>query len=179
MVDINFNLDAFKAGFGDGARSNLFYFIPNFPASIDEGLGDRTRFLVKSTSLPDTTIEEVAVDWQGYNFKFAGKHTYSDFTVVFSVDRKAKIRLAFENWVNKKIHNPLTNEYFTSDSYMRDQKLQWLGYDGEVIMEYTLFNAWPSKLGAIALDYSTGAISTFDVAFAYSHFTSKNSGTGN
>ena len=31
----DFNLEGFKAGFGDGLRGNLFYYIPNFPGGVD------------------------------------------------------------------------------------------------------------------------------------------------
>lgn len=179
MVDVNFNLEAFKAGFGDGARSNLFYYVPNFPGGVDEGLGSNARFLVKSTSLPETTITEAIVSWQGFDFKYGAKHEFSDFTVTFNVDIKAKIRTAFEKWVNEKIHDPETNEYFPFDQYMLDQRLQLLGFDGSVIKEYTLHDAWPKMIGAITLDYATTDIATFDVTFVYSYHTISESGTGN
>ena len=174
----DFNLEAFKSAFKDGARSNLFYYIPNFPGT-DGGLGNDAKFLVKSTSLPDTTLEEVVVNWQGYDFKYGSKHTYADFTVMFNTDREAKIRFAFEDWINKKIHNPKTNEYFAFDNYMRDQKLQLLGFDGKPVMEYTLHDAWPKVVGALSLDYATTDIATFDVTFTYSYHTVIKGGTGN
>jgi len=175
----DFNLEGFKAGFGDGARSNLFYYIPNFPGGVDEGLNNNAKFLVKTTSLPSTTVEEVPVNWQGYDFKYAGKHTYGDFAVTFNTDKEAKIRFAFERWINEKIHNPLTNEYFNFDNYMLDQKLQLLGYDGEPVMEYTLHDAWPKEVATLALDYATSDIATFDVTFVYSYHTVIKGGTGN
>lgn len=172
----DFNLEGFKAGFGDGARGNLFYYIPNFPAVTPSV--PQAKFLVKSTSLPDTTLEEVTVNWQGYDFKYASKHTYSDFTVSFNVDKEAKIRLAFEDWVNKYIHDPETNKYGEFSEYMLDQRLQLLGYSGDVIMEYTLHDAWPKAIGAISLDYATADIATFEVTFTYSYHTIENKGTG-
>ena len=177
MAQSDFNLEAFKSNFGDGARGNLFYYIPNFPAGVAvESIDKKGKFLVKSTSLPDTTIEEVAVNWQGYDFKYAGKHTFSDFAVIFNVDLKAGIRLSFENWISKKIHNTETNEYHKFEDYMKDQTLQLLGYDGTPIMTYKLYNAWPKALGAITLDYSASEIATFEVTFVYSHHIIKAGG---
>lgn len=178
MVESNFNLESFKSGFGNGAKSNLFYYIPSFPEGINSKLGINAMYLVKSTQLPETTLEETLVNWQGYDFKYAGKHTYSDFTISFNVDIKAQIRMAFEDWINKKIHNPLTNKYHYFSEYMVKQRIQLLGYDGEVITEYTLHDAWPKSIGNITLDYSATDIATFEVTFSYSHHTSQYTGTG-
>jgi len=88
-----------------------------------------------------------------------------------------KIRLAFESWVNIA-HNPISNVYGEFKTYMFNQTLQLLGFDGEPIMEYTLFDAWPKLLGAISLDYSAAEIATFEVTFTYSYHTIKEGGTG-
>lgn len=177
MAQSDFNIEAFKSNFEDGARGNLFYYIPNFPGDVSSKIIPKGKFLVKSTNLPDTTIEEVTVNWQGFDFKYAGKHTFSDFTVTFNVDKKAEIRLAFEDWMNI-IHNPSTNKYGNFNNYMKNQRLQLLGFSGEVIMEYELYNAWPKTIGAISLDYSTSEIATFEVTFTYSHHTIEPKGTG-
>ena len=176
----DFNLEGFKSNFGDGARGNLFYYIPNFPDGVTakDITTEKSKFLVKATSLPATTLEEVTVNWQGYDFKYAGKHTFSDFAVTFNVDIKAGIRMTFENWVNLA-HNPETNIYGEFKTYMKNQTLQLLGFNGNVIMEYTLFDAWPKEIAAVTLDYSATDIATFDVTFTYSYHTIKQSGTGN
>jgi len=173
-----FNLEGFKQGFRDGARANLFYYIPNFPAGVSGAESNRAMFLVKTASLPATTIEEVAVNWQGYDFKYAGKHTYSDFSITFNVDAGAGIRMVFEDWINERMHNPETNQYHAYSDYMVDQKMQLLGYDGTPITEYTLHDAWPKEVGAIELDYSSNEIATFTVNFAYSYHTYSATGSG-
>jgi len=173
-----FNLEGFKQGFRDGARANLFYYIPSFPAGIGGGMGDNAMFLVKSTQLPSTTIEEVAVAWQGYDFKYAGKHTYADLSITFNVDINANIRMIFEQWVNLTMHNPVTNEYHRYTDYMVDQRLQLLGYNGDVIQEYILRDCWPKEIGQITLDYGTNEIATFDVNFVYSYHLINSTGTG-
>lgn len=175
-----FDIESFKANFKDGARSHLFYYIPQFPGGEfnSEGLNaDEVSYLIRSSTLPNSTLEEVVTNWQGYDFPFASKHTFSEFTMNFNVDRQAKIRRLFENWVNL-IHNPITNTYALADLYMSRQKLQLLGYNGEVVLEYTFHHAWPKTVGDITLDYASTEIAVFDVTWRYAYHTVIDKGTG-
>lgn len=170
MPDIrNFNIEGFKAGFGDGAKASLFYYQPSWPAGINPPLTEQeTIFLVKTATMPSTALDEVTINWQGFDWKFAGKHTYTDVTITFNVDLKAKVRMLFERWSNL-IHDPTNNFYTTHDVHMRDQKLQMLGYEGEVILEFTLHDAWPKEVAQMSMDYSSTEVITFDVTFTYSY----------
>jgi len=163
-----FNINDFKANFGDGAKSNLFYYKPQFPPGVAEMTPDQAMYLVKSTQFPSTTLDEAVLSWQGMDWKMATKHTYSDITISFNVDYNAKIRMLFEDW-SKMAHNPATNEYGLHSDYMADQILQMLGYNGTVIMEAKLVHAWPKEVGQITLDYSSAEIATFDVTWTYAY----------
>ena len=165
-----FNLESFKANFTGGARSYLFYYLPRFPGGIAIGgmNEEKVTYLVRATSLPENTLEEGMVQWQGFDFKFATKHTYTDFTVTFNVDRKAQIRALFEAWINK-IHNPETNVFAPLAEYLIDQRIQLLDYDGTAIQTYTLYNTWVKTVGPVTLDYSATDVAQFDVTFTYSH----------
>ena len=178
-MPVRFTIDGFKSNFRDGQRSNLFYFLPNFPPIAQTGdMGnDRAVYLVKSANLPGSSLEETPLPWQGFDFYIAGKHTYEALTITFNTDYKANIRLNFEEWV-KKIHNPRTNEYALINEYMNDQHLQLLGYDGEPVLEYTLHDCWPSALATAALDYGTNEITNFDVTFRYSYYEVSDQITG-
>jgi hypothetical protein len=179
MPDVrNFNIEGFKAGFGDGAKSSLFYYQPSWPAQLAAPLSEQeTLFLVKTAQMPSTAMDEVVINWQGFDWKFGGKHTYTDVTITFNVDLEAKVRDLFESWINL-IHNPLTNFYTTHDVHMKDQILQMLGYEGQVILEFTLHDAWPKEVGQIAVDYSSTEVATFDVTFTYSYHEVKRTETG-
>lgn len=175
----NFDIESYKANFRDGSRQNLFYFIPNFPADVIQGdmSNDRTSYLVRSTGLPGTTLEEITLNWQGYDFYVGGKHTFADLTVSFNLDREGLLRLNFENWINK-IHDPVTNEYGVIALYMLPQKLQLLDYDGSPILEYTLHHCWPREVAQGTLDYGTSDITQFDVTFRYAYHTVTSTPTG-
>lgn len=164
-----FNIEAFKAKFGDGAKASLFYYQPQWPAGLNADLTQEDAiYLVKTAQMPSTTLEEVILNWQGFDWKTVGKHSYTDFTVTFNVDLEAKIRNTFEKWSNL-CHDPVTNFYNTHDQYMSDQRLQMLGYGGDVILEFTLHDAWPKEISQIAYDYSSTEVATFDVTFSYQY----------
>lgn len=174
----SFNIEAFKANFGDGAKSSLFYYQPSWPPVVDAPLTEEeTIYLVKTATMPSTTLEEVVINWQGFDWKFAGKHTYNDITISFNVDFRAKVRMLFERWSNS-IHNPTTNFYTVHSEHMRDQRLQMLGYEGQVIMEFILHDCWPKEIGQISMDYSTTDVANFDVTYSYSYHEVSFSETG-
>ncbi len=173
-----FNIESFKANFGDGAKSSLFYYQPSWPPGVDAPLTEEeTIYLVKSTQMPSTALEEVTINWQGFDWKFAGKHTYTDITITFNVDLEAKVRMLYERWSNL-IHNPVTNFYTVHSEHMRDQRLQMLGYEGQVILEFVLHDAWPKEVAQITMDYSSTEVATFDVTFTYSYHEVSFSETG-
>lgn len=174
-----FTIDGFKSNFRDGHRSNLWYFLPNFPSDVISGdmNNDRSVYLVKTTSMPSSTLEEVLLNWQGFDFPIASKHTFADLTVTFNTDHDALIRQNFEKWINK-IHDPVTNEYALLSEYMMDQRLQLLGYNGEPVLEFTLHDAWPKDIAQAALDYASTEITVFDVIFRYSYHTVSDTATG-
>jgi len=173
-----FNIEAFKAKFGDGAKTSLFYFQPQWPGSLAPDVSQQDAiYMVKTAQMPSTQLEEVVLNWQGFDWKFPGKHTYTDVVVTFNVDLKAKIRNTFEKWSNL-CHDPKTNVYSTHNIFMVDQKLKMVGYDGVVILEFTLHDAWPKEVSQITMDYASTEVATFDVTFTYSYHTLEFTETG-
>jgi hypothetical protein len=170
MPDIRaFNIEAFKAKFGDGAKTSLFYFQPQWPGLLQaDVIAQDAIYLVKTAQMPSTALEEVTLNWQGFDWKFPGKHTYTDVVVTFNVDLDAKIRNTFENWSNL-CHDPRTNFYSIHSDYMMDQRLQMVGYEGQVILEYVLHDAWPKEISQISMDYASTEVAQFDVTFTYSY----------
>ena len=179
MPDVRaFNIEAFKARFGDGAKTSLFYYQPQWPGGLQADVNQQDAiYLVRTATIPSTTLEEVPLQWQGFDWKIAGKHTYNDITVGFNVDLNAKVRKVFEEWSNL-IHNPATNFYATHDQYMSDQTLQMIGYSGEVILEFLIHDAWPKEVAQITMDYPSTEVAQFDVTFTYSYHEVSFSETG-
>jgi hypothetical protein len=179
MPDVRaFNIEAFKARFGDGAKASLFYYQPQWPGLLSADISQQDAiYLVKTAQMPSTALEEAVLNWQGFDWKYAAKHTYTDVVITFNVDKEAKIRQTFEKWSNL-VHDPKTNFYSTHNFYMVDQKLQMIGYDGSVILEFTLHDAWPKEVSQITMDYASTEVATFDVTFSYQYHETSFTETG-
>jgi len=175
MADLtSFNLDSFKANFETGSRAYLFYIYPLFPTGTLLGSiqANNVRYFVKSSTLPDSTIEEIQSNWQGYDYKVGGKLTYTDWVITFNVDMKADLYASYLQW-HQLIHDPTTNVHSTPSKYFQNQQLELLGLDGSPTLTYNLIGAWPKVVGQITLDYAQNDIAQFDVTFAYMyHVTS-------
>lgn len=169
MALVGFNIDEFKSRFRGGALQNLFLFRINWPNNSNFGIStEDAQYLVRSTQLPDTTMEEVLVNWQGFDYKLPGKYTYSPFEVVFNVDVNANLHYAFTQW-QKLIHDPKTNIKAEPAQFFADQVLYLLNYEGDPIITYKLVHAWPSVVGATTLDYATTDVAQFPVTFTYQY----------
>ena len=160
-----FDIDSYRASFGAGLRSYLFYYKPLFPTSISAD-SELATYLVRSTSLPDVTNDEIITNWQGFDYKIAGKLTFADWSVQFNVDINAKIEQMFHNWA-ALIHDPTTNIYSLPTNYMVDQQIELLGLDGNPVTKYKLYGAWPKMVGNSTLDYSANDTLQFEVTFTY------------
>ena len=167
------SIDSFKSKFETGARPYLFYFEPFFPKGlpgVSTGV-DSPRFLVRSTGLPSSTIEELRTPWQGFDYIQGGKRSFGDFTVSFHVDLKASLRKQFLAW-HDLILDPKTNVHAYPSEYFVDQYVVLLGLDFQPILSYRLWYAFPSDIGAVTLDYgAAGDMANFDVTFKYTYHT--------
>jgi hypothetical protein len=164
------NIDVFKDKFKTGARSYLFYIVPSFPAGLTQNVQEDAKFLVRSSSLPSSNFDEMITSWQGFDFKTAGKRNYDQWTVSFTVDKDAKIRAAFANWMDL-ILDPLTNRHAYPDEYMVPvQTVTLIGLDLTDLMAYNLYYAWPSSVGEVSLDYANSDFAMFDVTYSYVYF---------
>ena len=169
-----FDIDSYRSNFQGGARQYLFYYKPVFPSNIGGGIGggsdsggtDVATYLVRTTSLPEISMDEIVLNWQGFDYKMAGKYTYADWTVTFNVDVDAKVLQLFNNWATL-IHDPTTNKFTLPRDYMVDQQVELLDLAGAPIAKYKLFGAWPKMIGASTLDYSSNDVVQFDVTFTY------------
>lgn len=171
-TEMRFDIDSYRANFQGGARAYLFYYKPIFPGGVGTE-SDKATYLVRTTSLPETSIDDIPLAWQGFDYKVAGKYSFTDWTVSFNVDADAKVLTYFQNWMNL-IHDPTTNTYTNPVNYMLDQQLELLGLDGKPIIKYKLFGCWPRTINSSSLDYTQNDVVQFDVVYSYIyHVTDK------
>jgi hypothetical protein len=170
---MRFDIDAYRATFQGGARQYLFYVKPAFPPGIAGVNVEQATYLVRASSLPETTTEEIMLNWQGFDYKVPGKYTYPDWTITFNIDIESNINTMYMNWMNK-IHDPTTNIYSAPNDLQADQQVEMIGIDGKTILKYKLIGAWVKMVGPVTLDYSSNDVAQFDVTYAYMyHVTNK------
>jgi hypothetical protein len=166
---------------GGGARPNQFRVELTFPSFVTLGVvaGQRAQFLCKATSLPQSTVENIGVLYRGRQVNFAGERTFQPWSVSIYNDVSFNIRNAFEQW-QSGIQNYSTTEGKTNPrDYQVDLQVHQLDRNGATIKSYRFVDAYPTNIGAIALDYEQqNQIEQFDIEFQYNFFTS-NSTEGN
>lgn len=156
-----------KAFAGDFARGYLFnIYFTDAPVEITGG-ESLTRYLVRSSTIPESTIDPIEVPWQGQMYKIASTHVYAEWEITFNLDQGAWLRKRFDEW-SELIHNSGTNLHGLPSNYFGTVKAELLsGVTGLPTMTYTINNAWPSNVGAIDLAQDNKDIVQFPVTFTY------------
>jgi hypothetical protein len=173
------NIADFKSQMiGGGARPNQFRAELTFPSFVTLGAvaGQRAQFLCKAAQLPASTIETIPVLFKGRPVNFAGERTFQPWSVTIYNDTTFGIRNALEQWQSGIQNYDTTNGKVNPSDYQVDLSIHQLDRSGAIIKTYKFFDAFPTSIGAIGLDYEQqNAIEQFDVEFTYNFFTS---GTG-
>ena len=172
---------------GGGARNNLFEVnIPAMPFGINWG-NDQIRtfnFLCKASSLPQSNINPIDVNFRGRTLKVTGDRTIEPWSITVINDEDFMLRTAFEQWANGM--NKLDNATGATSpsSYMVDAYVYQLGRgadsgrfsergsdqfpEGQIppLRTYKFYDIWPSNVSSIDLSYdSADQIEEFTVDF--------------
>ena len=184
LSDTTFSVDSFSDNFQGGAKAFLFLWEPSMPTDVvPREEQEKRKYLVRSTTLPQSSVEEIIVEYQHLNYKFGGKRSFEDWNISLNVDINAKVRYEFEQWM-QKIHEVRAVTNFadsedaiakhlypgtsgTQDSYLTTQTFKMLRGDGSDLIVIKLYNAWPKTIGPVSLDYSTQDFANFEVTFSY------------
>ena len=158
-------INEFKANLiGAGPRANRFkVFIPRLPGGQE--------FLIKAASLPGQTITPLPVTFQGMTVNIAGDRTYETWATTVYNDNDFSVKGAIEEWMQEIVPYASSNGTVGYE-YMADRAtVTQLDRADNIIATYEFFNMWPTALGAITLDSSTGdAVEEFEATWVYSHF---------
>lgn len=152
-----------------------------FPGYVTLGAiaGLQGQFLCKATTLPTSTIENIAMQYRGRQINLAGERTFEQWTVTIYNDTSFNIRNAFEIWSNGIQANATTEGRTNPRDYQVDMSVNQLDRNGAAVKAYKFHDAYPIAVGEIGLDYeTTNQIETFDVTFQYNYWTSDTSTSG-
>lgn len=160
------HVNALKNNVGGYSRGYLFnvYFLIA-PVNIT-GPENKTVYLVRSTNLPESTIDQIEVPWQGQLYKFGSTHAFTDWTCTFNLDNAADLRKEMLKWQGF-VHNPTNNVHGLPDLYFGEILVELIDINGNKTMDNILHQAWPMTVGALELSHDNKDVSQFDVTFVY------------
>ena len=168
-----FALTEFKSNLKQGgARPSLFQVVLDYPSGIADP-PTPSRFLIKGTTIPASTIGTHEIFFHGKAIKVAGDRTFDTLDTTIINDEDFGIRATLEKWID-----------FISDHKLNKRVDQWKGqgetaeYKGEVIISqyskageklhhYHLIGAFPSALSTINLDWGTQEIEEFTCTWTF------------
>jgi len=171
-------VDDFKSKLrGGGARPNLFKATINYPGYAD-GDPELTSFLCEAAQLPGSTIGVIPVPFRGRQLKIAGDRIFENWTVSIINDTDFAVRNSIERWMNGINAHSENTGIASPILYEADLFIEQLDRDGQSINKYVFRGAFPSAIGAIAVNYNLNdEIERFDVTFEYQYFESQNDNT--
>ena len=181
MAAVDFSITKFKAGLKHGgARPSLFKVKFQYPIGISAP-PTKSEFLVKSTTIPASTIGSYDVFYHGKAIHVAGDRTFDTWDTTIFNDEDFGIRNTLENWMGSISDHKLNTrdkKTFSSMSegdtakYKSTLKVIQYSKAGKELRTYTFKGAWPSALSTINLDWATASeIEEFTCTWVYDSWT--------
>ena len=175
MAIADFSISKFKSNLKQGgARPALFTVELKYPTAVKQDKTIPSRFLVKGTSIPASTIGTYDVFYHGKAIHVAGDRTFETWDTTIINDEDYGIRIALEKWMDLLADHKLnTRVGFSSSegehaSYKQDIFVTQFGKDGEHKHHYHFLGAFPTTISAIPLDWGTASeIEEYTVTWTY------------
>ena len=175
---MTFALTEFKNNLKQGgARPSLFSVEIQYPPGLPIP-PTPSRYLIKGTAIPASTIGTHEVFFHGKSVKVAGDRTYDTWDTTIINDEDYGIRIALEKWMNlisdhklntrnKELLKDTTSSEGEGASYKQDIYVTQFGKDGKHKQHYHFLGAFPSSLSPINLDWGTQEIEEFTCTWTY------------
>ena len=177
MAAADFSVTKFKANLKHGgARPSLFRVIFNYPGGISTpNPREQASFLVKTATIPASTIGSYDVFYHGKAIHVAGDRTFDTWDTTIFNDEDFGIRNTLENWMGSisdhKLNTRDKGVFNTSEGdvakYKSTLQVQQFSKGGEDLRTYIFKGAWPSTLSAINLDWSSSDIEEYTCTWVY------------
>ena len=166
------DISKFKGLLGaGGARPNQFRVLLNWPGYVTSVPDREYSLLVTGAALPASTVNPTLVQYRGREVKLAGERIFDPWTVTIINDTEMSLRKPFEQWMNGMNDLELNTGVLAPTDYQVDLQVEHLDRNDEVLMTYTLYNAFPINMSEIALQYGQNdVIEEFTVTFNFSHY---------
>ena len=172
----DFAISKFKTNLAQGgARSSLFQVELIFPTVLANVPTKLSKFFIKSTSIPASTVGSFDVFHHGKAIKVAGDRTFDTWDTTIINDEDFQIRIGLEQWMDliadhklniRRKFNKSAKEGEGAD-YKQRIKVTQFKKNGEEAWHYHFIGAFPTALSAIALDWGTPDIEEYTCTWTY------------
>ena len=181
-----FSVTEFKSNLKQGgARPSLFKVDFTYPSGITTP-PTRSEFLVKSTTIPASTVGSYDVFYHGKAIHVAGDRSFDTWDTTIINDEDFGIRHTLEKWMSSISNHSLNTrdkEVFAktegdSAKYKSTMRVTQFSKAGEILRTYKFKGAWPSALSTINLDWATASeIEEFTCTWMYDSWSAVGSNT--
>lgn len=181
-----FSVTEFKSNLQQGgARPSLFKVELLYPSGVTSP-PTRSEFLIKGASIPASNIGTHEVFFHGKSIKVAGDRTFDTWDTTIINDEDFGLRNTIEEWMslvsNHKLNNRDSNFGIAEGDnvdYKKDLTVTQFGKQGEKLKSYKFFNAFPTALSPITLDWGATEIEEFTCTWTYDYFGAAATTSGN
>jgi hypothetical protein len=170
MAYNTFNINNIKSELTyGGARQTLFSVYIKNP--INTVADEKTQFLVRASSIPESRLGNIAVPFFGRKINLAGDRVFPEWNVTVINDEDFLIRNAMETWsnaINSLESNLRKTPTASPRLYKSDAIVIQYGKTGNILREYKFNGIYPADISPIDLDWeATDRIEEFRVTFMY------------
>ncbi len=164
----------YKISSKDFARMYLFRVLFTFPSNTENygfnALSDVPCY-VKSTTLPDTAVEETSRFYMGQQYKLSSVRRFTDWVVTLYIDKSGSLLKTFYEWnrMCQSKENKAAEPEPVNFGYMVNMSLDLLNSKSpnDMSLRVKLNRVWPKSITNVSLDYESNEFITMDVTFTY------------
>ena len=172
-----FSVTEFKSNLKQGgARPSLFKVELLYPSGVINP-PTRSEFLIRGASIPASNIGTHEVFFHGKSIKVAGDRTFDTWDTTIINDEDFGLRNTIEHWmslVSKHKLNTRDTQFGVAEAenvdYKKQLKVKQFSKTGEELRTYIFYNAFPTALSPITLDWSAGEIEEFTCTWTYDYW---------
>ena len=176
-----FSVTEFKSNLKQGGtRPSLFKVELLYPSGVTSP-PTRSEFLIRGASIPASNIGTHEVFFHGKPIKVAGDRTFDTWATTIINDEDFGLRNTIEEWMSlvsgHKLNKRDTQFGITEGdnvSYKKQLKVKQFGKTGEELRTYIFYNAFPTALSPITLDWGAGEIEEFTCTWTYDYWLPEN-----
>ena len=172
-----FSVTEFKSNLKQGgARPSLFKVELLYPSGINNP-PTNSEFLIKGATIPASNIGTHEVFFHGKSIKVAGDRTFDTWDTTIINDENFAIRNAIEEWmslVSGYQLNKRDTQFGIAEgenvNYKKELKVVQYGKTGDILKSYKFYNAFPTALSPITLDWGASEIEEFTCTWTYDYW---------